>query len=40
MPSYENGLVNLLVCKIYVLQSMKVKKCSEISHLLGKHCQN
>ena len=34
MPSYGNGLVSLLVCKIYVLQSMKVRKCSEIGHLL------
>ena len=25
---------------MYAIQSMEVKKCSEISYLLWKHCQN
>ena len=32
--SYENGLVSILLCLVYAIQSIEVRRCSEIRHLL------
>ena len=41
MLSHKNGLVSILLCLMYAIESMKVRRCSEISHLLKrKNWQN
>ena len=32
--SYENGLVSILLCLVYALQSIEGRRCSEIRHRL------
>ena len=39
MRSYENGLVSILLCLVYAIQSLEVRRCSEISYFLWTHCQ-
>ena len=36
MLSHKNGLVSILLCLMYAIESMKVRRYSEISHLLKR----